>query len=69
MRDEAWKDYVSAPGFQRRRERGWAWRARPCRPLAYAALAALVLGLGAWAVNTVQPPEDPYASGSDEYYE
>lgn len=70
MRDEAWKDYVSAPGFVRRRERSWAWRARPSRPLTYAVLAALVLGLGAWAVGKVQPPmDDPYANGSDEYYE
>lgn len=69
MRDEAWKDYVSAPGFQRRRERSWAWRARPSRPIAYAALAALVLGLGAWAVQKVQPMDDPYAAGSDEYYD
>jgi tetratricopeptide (TPR) repeat protein len=69
MRDEAWKDYVSAPGFVRRRERSWAWRARPSRPLTYAVLAALVLGLGAWAVNKVQPMDDPYAGGPDEYYE
>ena len=68
MRDEAWKEYLSAPGFQRRRERSWAWRARPSRPLAYAALTALVLGLGAWAVGSMQPPEDPYASGEDAYY-
>ncbi|ATB31148.1 hypothetical protein MEBOL_004610 [Melittangium boletus DSM 14713] len=43
MREEAWKEYVAAPSFQRRRERLWAWRARPSRPLAYG--VALVAGL------------------------
>jgi tetratricopeptide (TPR) repeat protein len=38
MRDEAWTEYVGAPRFQRRQERWWAWRARPSRPLLYAAL-------------------------------
>jgi tetratricopeptide (TPR) repeat protein len=38
MRDEAWAEYVAAPRFQRRRERLWAWRARPSRPIIYAAL-------------------------------
>lgn len=47
MMDQAWNEYVSAPGYQRRRERWWAWRARPSRPIAYAALilvALVVLG-------------------------
>ncbi|MBL8951276.1 MAG: hypothetical protein JNK82_10895, partial [Myxococcaceae bacterium] len=43
MRDQAWDEYVAAPRFQRRRERLWAWRARPSRPLMYA--TALALGL------------------------
>jgi hypothetical protein len=34
---------VAAPGFQRRKERKWAWRARPSRPLIY--LTALLAGL------------------------
>jgi hypothetical protein len=38
MREEAWKEYVSAPRFQRRVERFWAWRAKPSRPLAYLAI-------------------------------
>jgi hypothetical protein len=42
MRDQAWNEYVSAPGFQRRKERLWAWRARPSRPLTY----GLVLAMG-----------------------
>ena len=39
----AWADYVSAPRFQRRRERFWAWRANPARPLLYAGI--LVIGI------------------------
>ncbi|MET0405422.1 MAG: tetratricopeptide repeat protein [Cystobacter sp.] len=45
VREEAWTEYVAAPRFQRRRERLWAWRARPSRPLAYGVALALVLGL------------------------
>jgi tetratricopeptide (TPR) repeat protein len=41
MREEAWKEYVSAPRFQRRVERFWAWRAKPSRPLTYALLLIL----------------------------
>jgi tetratricopeptide (TPR) repeat protein len=64
MRDEAWKDYVAAPGFQRRRERLWAWRARPSRPITYAAIALLLVFLGARALSGIQPPMDP---SSDPY--
>jgi tetratricopeptide (TPR) repeat protein len=69
MRDEAWKDYVAAPGFQRRRERMWAWRARPSRPLTYAAIALVVLALGFQVVSHLAPAEpytDPYSAGMDE---
>lgn len=45
MRDAAWDEYVSAPSFQRRQERWWAWRARPSRPLTYLFIALLALGL------------------------
>jgi tetratricopeptide (TPR) repeat protein len=43
MRDQAWAEYVGAPRFQRRRERLWAWRARPSRPIIYAVLLAVGL--------------------------
>lgn len=70
MRDDAWKEYVAAPGFQRRRERMWAWRARPSRPIIYAALVLMVLVLGYQALSRISPPmdsaSDPYATGSDE---
>lgn len=70
MRDDAWKEYVAAPGFQRRRERMWAWRARPSRPLLYAAIAVGVLVLGYQALSRIQPPmapsANPYAAGTDD---
>lgn len=37
----AWHDYVHAPRFQRRRDRLWAWRANPSRPLTYVAIAVV----------------------------
>jgi hypothetical protein len=58
MKDAAWNEYVSAPGFQRRKERLWAWRARPSRPATYLFITILALtlfatlaapGLNAWA--------------------
>jgi tetratricopeptide (TPR) repeat protein len=62
MRDEAWNDYVAAPGFQRRRERMWAWRARPSRPITYGAIVLIVLVLGYRMVSNLQPPEYPYSN-------
>ncbi len=74
MRDEAWKEYVSAPRFQRRRERRWAWRARPSRPLLYVGVALGVLLLSYQVLKQFQPPADaydspygaPYVGGLDE---
>jgi predicted Zn-dependent protease len=40
-RQSAWEDYVAAPRFMRKRDRWWAWRAKPARPLTYAAAAAV----------------------------
>ena len=45
IKDEAWNEYVSAPRFQRRKERLWAWRARPSRPATYLLIFVLVFGL------------------------
>ncbi len=39
-RQAAWTAYTEAPGFLRRRERLWAWRANPSRPLLYLAAGA-----------------------------
>ena len=66
-RAEAWKEYRTAPRFQRRVERFWAWRARPSRPLAYGAVAVLVVVLFAHFVAPAlaRPSRpataDPYA--------
>ncbi len=82
MRDLAWQEYVAAPRFHRRRERKWAWRARPSRPLMYAAAVALVLGtLASMLPRFGMTPEPGYggryhddvygaphnASGMEEY--
>lgn len=54
-RSDAWREYVNAPRFQRRRDRWWAWRARPSRPLLYLAIA-LAFGVlfARFAAPTVQ---------------
>ena len=36
----AWTAFTEAPGFVRRRQRLWAWRANPGRPLLYLAVGA-----------------------------
>lgn len=53
IRDQAWAEYVGAPGFQRRRERLWAWRARPSRPITYALIALVVVVLLGQVVGSV----------------
>jgi len=60
MREEAWKEYVAAPSFQRRRERLWAWRARPSRPLAYGAALLGVLVLTGTLLSRIEPPSPDY---------
>jgi hypothetical protein len=51
-RKNAWNDYAAAPGYQRRRDRLWGWRAKPSRPLTWAALALI----GALAMGKVVAP-------------
>ena len=58
MRDDAWKEYVAAPRFQKRKERRWAWRARPSRPLVYLAVVLAVLGLFVRAATHAPSGED-----------
>lgn len=65
-KDAAWAEYEAAPTFQQRKERLWAWRARPSRPLLYAAIAivaAVVLFqvLGPVAAK-LRPPDAPDAA-------
>ncbi|PTL82250.1 lipopolysaccharide assembly protein LapB [Vitiosangium sp. GDMCC 1.1324] len=68
MREEAWKEYVAAPGFQRRRERLWAWRARPSRPIAYGVALVVVVALGYSVLSRVTahaPSPDGYGYYGD----
>lgn len=50
LKDEAWEEFASAPRFQRRKERFWAWRARPLKPLSYGVLAAFALAFFALVI-------------------
>ena len=70
MRDKAWAEYVSAPRFQRRKERLWAWRARPSRPATWGIVIAMVLilfgrfagpAISEWAAKN-QDPSDGYGA-------
>lgn len=70
LRDQAWAEYTHAPRFQRRRERLWAWRARPSRPLMYATALALVLFLlGRFVAPQLGSlgSQDPYGYDDDSY--
>jgi len=62
LRDEAWREYAALPRFKRQRERPFAWRAKPWRPLAVALAillaAAAVAGL---AGQTRSVPATPTA--------
>lgn len=69
MRDAAWTEYVGAPRFQRRKERWWAWRARPSRPATYllVGLMGLVLfvkfgvpRLNDWAASVKRNTDGSY---------
>jgi len=57
-RDEAWREYAALPRFHRRRERPFAWRIRPWRPLAVAVGLALA---GALLARTILPRLPPPA--------
>jgi tetratricopeptide (TPR) repeat protein len=74
LRDEAWSEFTLAPRFQRRRERWWAWRARPSRPLLYLVIAAACgLLVSQVLVPAVQRnlaeasawEEEPYSEGEE----
>jgi tetratricopeptide (TPR) repeat protein len=59
LRQLAWDDYASEPGFQRRQDRRWAWRARPSRPITYALITvACVFFFTQWVLPRIptQPP-------------
>jgi tetratricopeptide (TPR) repeat protein len=67
-RDAAWREYTVAPRFQRRRDRWWAYRARPSRPLTYAVMALVAMGLGAYLTRYL-PTQAPVPGGYGSYYD
>ena len=70
VREEAWKEYVAAPAFQRRRERLWAWRARPSRPLAYGAALLVFFAIGFSIMSRVSlPSQDGYYDAMPTAYD
>jgi hypothetical protein len=57
VRDDAWREYLALPRFQRRRERPFAWRLRPWRPALYAVLAAVAaVAVARFVAPMVLPP-------------
>lgn len=68
MRDAAWREYAVAPRFQRRRDRWWAYRARPSRPLLYAAVALVLMGVGAYLTRFL-PTHDAAPGRYGSYYD
>ena len=71
LKDDAWRDYAAAPRFQKRRERFWAWRAKPARPLSYLAVAVVIGALfarfGAPIVEELAAEPSAYADPYDDY--
>jgi tetratricopeptide (TPR) repeat protein len=52
LRAKAWEDYRSAPPFQRREERFWAYRAQPWRSLPWVGgLAILIAAIWIWKID------------------
>ncbi len=54
-RARCWREYETELPYQRRADRLWAWRARPSRPLIYAAAACCALALFGAAVQRAAP--------------
>jgi predicted Zn-dependent protease len=62
VRDEGWREYTLLPRFQRRHERRFAWRLRPWRPIATAAVLVLAVAL-ALALLSRAPSPRPWDPG------
>jgi tetratricopeptide (TPR) repeat protein len=54
-RDRCWREYETEMPYQQRRDRLWAWRARPSRPLIYAAAACCLLAVFGAALQRSAP--------------
>jgi tetratricopeptide (TPR) repeat protein len=59
VRDEAWSEYRLLPRFHRRHERPFAWRIKPWRPVAIAAVLAAIALLAATAVARAPAQHPP----------
>lgn len=67
VREEAWSEYRKSPSYLRRAERFWAWRAKPSRPIAYAALLLLLgAGFSTFVAPTLKQALQPYARSAEE---
>jgi len=53
VRDEGWQEYANLPRFHRRKERLFAWRLKPWRPVAIFLAVALAVAVAYWAVTNV----------------
>lgn len=61
IRADAWREYTLSPRFLRNTERLWAWRARPSRPITYAAVAAVIaFTLFRFVLPALPHPTNPY---------
>ena len=54
-RSRCWREYETELPYQRRKDRIWAWRARPSRPLIYAAAACCGVALVGAALQRSTP--------------
>jgi tetratricopeptide (TPR) repeat protein len=61
-RARCWREYETELPYQRRSDRIWAWRARPSRPLAYAAAACCALALAGAALQRSGVSSAPHAA-------
>ena len=61
-RERCWTEYETSLPGHRRRERIWAWRARPSRPLAYGFALCTALAILGSAVQRAAPRAAPAAA-------
>jgi tetratricopeptide (TPR) repeat protein len=74
LKDEAWAEYASAPPAHRRRDRIFAWQAKPARPLTYGAVALfVVVGFAIFGAprvrETIEQTFPQHPAGQEETYE
>jgi tetratricopeptide (TPR) repeat protein len=66
LRAEAWAEYRSSPPAHRRRDRWFAWQAKPVRPIAYGAVAVFVIvGFALFGAPRVREVVSSYVPAAD----